>query len=283
MQNLRTSVDAALAIKDVDEASSAVIQAESEATQSLLSIRRRFRVARPNGVGLSKQLRRDWDASTTETQRLESKVSLLAMKTLCQQNWLCQESRDRRQMLPSGVPPLEPTNPEGQSGIGNAVDPSPLVPEAGATPIESTTDAPPSKRDHALDGKTVIDVFARIGVVCAVVRPTKEELEGLTDFVMNVGANADVIILDWVLHDSRFGERTLELIQRIVASSVAESGRARLIVVYTAEPKLVDIERGIRKHLNLEEENPSDSLTITSGGTRICVYGKAGIRPAPLR
>jgi signal transduction histidine kinase len=74
LQNLRSAVDAAVAIKDVDEASRAVIQAESEATQSLLSIRRRFRVARPNGVGLSKQLRREWDASTTETQRLESKV-----------------------------------------------------------------------------------------------------------------------------------------------------------------------------------------------------------------
>jgi Response receiver domain len=183
--------------------------------------------------------------------------------------------------ISSAVPSEEPTNPKGQS-IGATVDPPAPAPEAVGTSSESTTDALPSKRDHTLDGKTVIDVFARIGVVCAVVRPTKEELTGLTDLVMNVGANADVIILDWVLYDSQFGERTLELIQRMVASSAAESGRARLIVVYTAEPKLADIERGIRKHLKLEEENPTDSLTITSGGTRICVYGKAGIRPAPI-
>lgn len=72
LQSLHTAVDAAVAIKDVDEASRAVIQAESDAAQSLSSIRRRFRVVRPNGVGLSRQLRRDWDASTAETLRLES-------------------------------------------------------------------------------------------------------------------------------------------------------------------------------------------------------------------
>ncbi|MGC2160736.1 MAG: response regulator receiver domain [Silvibacterium sp.] len=184
-------------------------------------------------------------------------------------------------IIDPAVSPQEPADPDGQSNVAVTVD---LNAPAGAIgiPDKSTTNEQSSKRDHTLDGKTVIDVFARIGIVCAVVRPTKEELAGLSDLVMNVGANADVVILDWVLHDSKFGERTLELIERMVASSVSESGRARLIVVYTAEPKLVDIERGIRKHLKLEEENPTDSLTITAEGTRICVYGKAGVRPAPI-
>lgn len=181
--------------------------------------------------------------------------------------------------MPLVISSQVPANPEGQTSIAATVNPPATASE---TISGLTIGEPPSKRDHTLDGKTVIDVFARIGVVCAVVRPTKEELSGLTDLVMNVGANADVIIIDWVLYDSQFGERTLELIERMMASSAAESGRARLILVYTAEPKLVDIERGIRKHLKLEEENPTDSLTITSGGTRICVYGKAGIRPAPI-
>jgi hypothetical protein len=140
----------------------------------------------------------------------------------------------------------------------------------------------PSKRDHTLDGKTVIDVFAKIGVVCAVMRPSKEELPTLGDLVMKVSTNADVVILDWVLYDSQSGERTLEIIERLVTSSVAENGRARLIVVYTAEPNLIEIEKGIRKHLNLEEMAPTDTMTIMFMGTRICVYGKAGIRPGPI-
>jgi hypothetical protein len=74
LKDLSASVDAALGMKDVDEASRSVIQAEADAAQSLLSLRRRFRVARPNGVGLSKQLRRDWEASTAEMQRLEISI-----------------------------------------------------------------------------------------------------------------------------------------------------------------------------------------------------------------
>jgi signal transduction histidine kinase len=74
LHELSRAIKAAVAIKDLDEASRAVIQAEADAMQSLLSLRRRYRVAKPNGVGLSKQLRRDWEASTAETLRLESSI-----------------------------------------------------------------------------------------------------------------------------------------------------------------------------------------------------------------
>ena len=89
------------------------------------------------------------------------------------------------------------------------------------------------------------------------------------------------MILDWVLFDSPAGERTLDLIEGMVTSSVNQSGRARLIVVYTAEPNLVEIERGIRKRLQLQG-TATEALTIVSGGTRICIYGKAGIRPTRI-
>lgn len=144
-----------------------------------------------------------------------------------------------------------------------------------ANSVEAQPAKLPSKRDHTLDGKTVIDVFAQIGVVCAVMRPTKDELAGLNDLVMKVGTNADVLILDWVLCDSQLGDRTLELIKSIVASA-AESGRARLIIVYTAEADLTAIEKQIRKTLDMVEAVPTDTLTIISAGTRICVYRKAG-------
>ncbi len=74
LQELSRAIAAARAMKDIDEASRSVLQAEADATQSLISLRRQFRVARPNGVGLSKQLRRDWDASTEEAQRLEARI-----------------------------------------------------------------------------------------------------------------------------------------------------------------------------------------------------------------
>lgn len=162
------------------------------------------------------------------------------------------------------------------------VDTVTVVAEIPAKPEKAPSEQLLSRRDHTLDGKIVIDAFAHVGVVCAVIRPSQDELAGLSDLLMSVGANADVVILDWVLCDSRTGERTLELIERLAATSVAESGRARLIVIYTAEPNLIEIERAIRKRLKLEEIKPTDTLTITSEGTRICVYGKAGIRPTRI-
>lgn len=161
-------------------------------------------------------------------------------------------------------------------------DSKPAVPDTQANSQEAPQTESSSKRDHTLDGKAVIDIFAQIGVVCAVIRPNKDELPGLKDLVTQLSANVDVVILDWVLFDSTMGERTLELIEAMVTSSASQSGRARLIVVYTAEPNLVEIERGIRRRLQLPENTSTETLTITSGGTRICIYGKAGIRPTPL-
>jgi hypothetical protein len=134
---------------------------------------------------------------------------------------------------------------------------------------------PSSERDHTLNGKIVIDVFAEMGMVCAVIRPEEDELGKLNELVMKVGANADVLILDWELCNSKSGEKTLELIKSVVTSE-AESRRARLIVVYTAEADLIPIEKSIRKALNLVDAATNNNLTIESAGTRICVYGKAG-------
>jgi hypothetical protein len=114
---------------------------------------------------------------------------------------------------------------------------------ASATGQPETPVRLPTQRSHALDAKIVTDVFAQIGIVCAVLLPEKEELAGLGDLVMLVGANADVLILDWVLCDSKLGERALDLIKRMVASA-AESGRARLILVYTA----IGLHRRSRPH-----------------------------------
>ncbi len=161
------------------------------------------------------------------------------------------------------------------------IDPKTAVADTQDNHQEAPQTESSSKRDHTLDGKAVIDIFAQVGVVCAVLRPTKDELPGLKDLVTNLSANVDVVILDWVLFDSPAGERTLDLIEGMVTSSANQSGRAQLIVVYTAEPNLVEIERGIRKRLQLQE-TPTETLTILSGGTRICIYGKAGIRPTRI-
>lgn len=74
LKTLEERVKAATVMKDRDAASRAVIDAELSAVSALDDMRSRYRVARPSGVGLSKQLRRDWEASVSEVKRIETEI-----------------------------------------------------------------------------------------------------------------------------------------------------------------------------------------------------------------
>jgi len=74
VDTVAAQIQAATRMTNRDEASRAVIDAESAAMKALDEMRRRYRVARPAGVGMSKALRREWEASLAEVQRLESGI-----------------------------------------------------------------------------------------------------------------------------------------------------------------------------------------------------------------
>ncbi len=54
-----------------DEAAEELLEAENEANRRLAEIRRSYQIAKPRGVGLTKQLDRDWSAYQREQERLE--------------------------------------------------------------------------------------------------------------------------------------------------------------------------------------------------------------------
>jgi len=78
LANLRIAIlgrmDTAAKMKDPDEASSALLDAEREANRRLSEIRESYRLSKPRGVGLSKPLQRDWSAYTAEIERLDKEV-----------------------------------------------------------------------------------------------------------------------------------------------------------------------------------------------------------------
>jgi hypothetical protein len=159
----------------------------------------------------------------------------------------------------------------GRQGAGNA------------GPVElavSTTDSA-----HQLDAKKLTDSFARIGVVCSVLRPGEQEMGDLEKVLAPVFAGSDVVILDWVLHEFKQGEKTMEIIKEMLRSSGPDRGRARLIIVYTGENDLDQITTSIRTGLKLPEQTDSDDpFTIERGAARICVYAKEQSRlPAAKR
>lgn len=78
LANLRESIkqrmDTAAHMKDPDEASTALLDAERDANRRLSEIRESYRLSKPRGVGLSKPLQRDWNAYSAEIERLDKEV-----------------------------------------------------------------------------------------------------------------------------------------------------------------------------------------------------------------
>ncbi len=139
------------------------------------------------------------------------------------------------------------------------------------------TESPTPTADsvHWLDAKALIDSFARIGIVCAVLRPKDQEIGTLESILSPIAAGSDVVVLDWVLHEFKQGEKTIEVIKKLLTLSGTQRGRARLIIVYTGENDLDGIAASIRAAVKLPEQLDSDDpFTIECGAARICIYAK---------
>jgi signal transduction histidine kinase len=75
LQNaIKQRMDAAAKMKDPDEASAALLDAEKEANRRLSEIKESYRLSKPRGVGLSRKLQRDWNAYNAELERLENEI-----------------------------------------------------------------------------------------------------------------------------------------------------------------------------------------------------------------
>ncbi len=73
-QRVQGRMKLASKMTDPDDASRELLDAEMEANRKLAELRTTYTVARPRGVGLTKQLARDWEAYQEEHARLENEV-----------------------------------------------------------------------------------------------------------------------------------------------------------------------------------------------------------------
>ena len=71
---IHARMGAASKIKNPDEAAEVLLEAESDANRRLAEIRTSYQIAKPRGVGLTKQLSRDWTAYQREQERLDSQL-----------------------------------------------------------------------------------------------------------------------------------------------------------------------------------------------------------------
>jgi len=156
-----------------------------------------------------------------------------------------------------------------------SVKPTALVapPRQGATvPARGETGVSVANGAHSLYAKALIDEFARHGIICGVFCPAEGQIDSFPKDFFSVIERADVVILDWVLHEYKNGEKALEILRELQRATKKEKGRARLVIIYSGENDLLQIVAAIRKELKVGEE--TDSYTVQAGPIRVTVYAK---------
>jgi hypothetical protein len=138
--------------------------------------------------------------------------------------------------------------------------------------VPATTEPVIGVDQHELDAKRLIDAFAEKGLVCAVLRPDKQE-----DVKKTTGAaarRADIVVFDWIMHRDD-GATALQLIDEILDED-QRNDRVRLLAVYTGEPKLSNIASRIQRHLSERFQNVTriDDFRLRIGAINIVIYAK---------
>jgi response regulator receiver domain-containing protein len=156
-----------------------------------------------------------------------------------------------------------------------------ISPEKVEPEIEQAKTAEETSEDraHELNAKQLIDSFADRGIACAVFRPSKFEFDQLDKRVHALAGWADVVMLDWVLHEDTEGKKVKQLIAEIAKKSF-EQNRLQLVVIYTGELRLSGIIDEIEKVLTDSGASKvlrKDDFTVESGATRITIYGKSNV------
>lgn len=106
-------------------------------------------------------------------------------------------------------------------------------------PAEGTHIEAMDKDCHLLDAASLMNSFARYGILCSVIKPTKTGDNLVKDIISLAGA-ADVAILDWELErieekgcKSASSESCRLAILGIVREDQANNGRLRLIIIFS--------------------------------------------------
>ncbi len=142
------------------------------------------------------------------------------------------------------------------------------------------------RSDVPLTADIVIDAFADLGMVCAVLRVANDP--AVPERTVRAAVRADMVVLDWQIHESA-GDKALDVLRRILEDDQSNH-RLRLIAIYTGEPDLGEICRRVEEVINnfyegdeLVVDSPS---RITKGPVRVVILAKQGTvrdhSPMPL-
>ena len=126
-----------------------------------------------------------------------------------------------------------------------------------------------------LNANNVINAFADMGIACCIQRPEDEEHS--LDRAAKLAMSVDVLVIDWALNDKN-KSLPCEIVKKILEDDKNTGGRMRLIVVYTAQPSVVEMIMDLKKvadavyddDLVMDKRYPS----IKSDSLRIVILNK---------
>ena len=142
------------------------------------------------------------------------------------------------------------------------------------------------KSDVPLEAKPLIDGFANLGLVCAVLNPSADEIRAgqwANSAVVLAAKRADIVVLDWKLGRSQ-GTATQEIMRGILEDD-SRNGRLRLFAIYTGEPGLHEITGKVKATIDPfyggEADLKWDDYSVSKGPVRAVVIPKLGNRFDP--
>lgn len=148
------------------------------------------------------------------------------------------------------------------------------VPEGGSSAVNQANIAEILEEYHP---RELMESFARYGVVCALYEPRVGFKSDSTSVLFRLCEKADVVILDWDLHNDD-GDGVSALIAELIKKSAADlPHHVRLCTLYTDRPSLQPIMQDLLQKLEKQGctvEVVDGKLQLISGATRITIFGK---------
>lgn len=165
------------------------------------------------------------------------------------------------------------------------------VQEDAAAPPSSTQQLP---QDETLYIKNLNESFAEQGIICGILNPLSsgKDRKKIVAAAEQAARRADIVVLDWKMEgEGDEGNTALQIITAIFRSDAPEesksyqdSGRLRLIAIYSQNPALASIIDKIHTLPFLVDFERVDGFTIAKDSVRICAFKKPGgldVREAP--
>jgi hypothetical protein len=143
------------------------------------------------------------------------------------------------------------------------------------------------EKAHRLDVRKVSDAFAENGIACAFVLPDDDDTDeaSIIRRVLNAARISDIVVIDWYLQGSS-PVLTIKLLAAIAAQDVAESGRMRLICVYTGQPLDEGIFSDVKAALStggvVVKDTPDTQFCARGTNCFVSVLNKIEVPPVSL-